>query len=102
MASFVELDRIYTERLAGQPEGHALYRNYSATVLKPGACGYFDVDGDWKGIIQLTDSGALEKAGYKLLEEIMIEVEPGYTKWKPKTSDLVKGYRVDATATANV
>lgn len=97
-----ELDSIYTTRLKNHPEGHALYRNYSAKQLKPGSCGYFDIDGEWKGIIQLTDAEALASKGYTPLDEVFVEFEPGYTSWGPKKSELVKGYRLEGTVAANV
>jgi hypothetical protein len=40
------------------PEGHALYLPVSGNDLKPGACGYFDQDGNWQTIAHLTDTNA--------------------------------------------
>lgn len=36
------LDKIFTDCFKHHPEGHAIYKNISASDLKPGACGYID------------------------------------------------------------
>lgn len=45
----------YVECFSGQAEGWPLYHPIKSTALKPGMCGYFDVDGVWQTIVDLTD-----------------------------------------------
>ena len=47
-------DVVYADCFKNQPEGHALYKKLSITQLKPGTCGYFDDQGDWQQIEDLT------------------------------------------------
>lgn len=45
----------YVECFRGQPEGWAIYQPIRSSSLKPGMCGYFDVDGMWQTIVDLTN-----------------------------------------------
>ncbi|KAJ6003552.1 hypothetical protein N7522_006244 [Penicillium canescens] len=71
-------DVVFQELFKNNPEGHALYLPFSSTALKPGACGYFDYDGDWHTIAYLTDSAALEADGWT--QAPGVEVEPVQTE----------------------
>jgi hypothetical protein len=46
----------YVECFRGQPEGWAIYQPIKSTALKPGMCGYFDVDGIWQTIVDLANA----------------------------------------------
>lgn len=56
-----DMHRQYAKCMKTRSEGHALYRNVSAAILKPGTCGYFDNDGDWQVIVQTADAEELLK-----------------------------------------
>jgi len=45
----------YAECFSGEREGWAVYPPIKSTALKPGMCGYFDVDGIWQTIVDLAD-----------------------------------------------
>jgi hypothetical protein len=53
-------DRIYTEALRNNYQGHALYPDIATTGLKPGSLGYFDVDGKWTLLCQLADNESVQ------------------------------------------
>ena len=53
-------DTIYAERFRLSQEGHAVWPKLLSSEMKPGACGYFNGDGDWVTIVQLTDIGAVK------------------------------------------
>ena len=50
--------------MINHPYGWALYKKHSSSQIKPGDCGYFDVEGDWRSIIRLTEPDAVEAAGW--------------------------------------
>ena len=45
----------YMKCLSSQSEGWAIYSPIKSSALKPGMCGYFDIDGIWQTIVDLTD-----------------------------------------------
>lgn len=55
MTSNENWDKDYVECFKRQPEGWAVYPPIKASKLKPGMCGYFDVDGIWQTIVDLTN-----------------------------------------------
>ena len=90
----LQLDKVYAKCMKNRSEGLALYRNVSAKKLKPGACGYFDRQGDWQEIVQTSDITALQEHGLNPLEGIRIFTDDGIEYWKsPIVSEGVKGYR---------
>ena len=94
----LQLDKDYAKCMKNRSEGHALYRNVSAKKLKPGACGYFDRQGDWQEIVQTDDPAALKEHSLSPLEGVRIFTDDGSEFWKgPIVSDGVKGYRTDTT-----
>jgi hypothetical protein len=48
-------DVVFQEAFKNKPEGHALYTYVKSSKLRPGSCGYFDVNGVWRSIAQLAD-----------------------------------------------
>lgn len=59
-----DLHKVYTEQLKHHSEGHALYLKHSTKEIKPGMCGFFDYDGRWNAIVQLTNMKTLETGGW--------------------------------------
>ncbi|KAK3620138.1 hypothetical protein LTR22_025710, partial [Elasticomyces elasticus] len=45
----------FVECFSEQPEGCAIYQPIKSSAMKPGMCGYFDVDGIWQTIVDLTN-----------------------------------------------
>src|SRR5204862_760323 len=95
MSNRKRLDVLYSEQLQNHPEGHALYKKFSAAKIRPGICGYFDSDGDWKQILDMTNRWILADDGWtELEEEVAVEVDSGWVEWGPKHSEHVKGVDV--------
>jgi hypothetical protein len=74
-----------------------LFRAISGNVMKPGTCGYFDGDGDWRTIVQTTDQNALSAGGWTLPKGFQISMNQ-VTKqtWEPKISQNIKSSFVTA------
>lgn len=51
----------YAECFRGQREGWAVYQPIKSSALKPGMCGYFDIDGIWQTIVDLTNPDDVNK-----------------------------------------
>jgi hypothetical protein len=95
------LDKVYAELLGNHPEGHAIYKLVTTAQIKPGACGYFDSEGDWNSIIQLSDAEALNRGEWtQLKEELKIDTDPGADHWGPKCSQDVSGVQLGLKADA--
>jgi hypothetical protein len=54
-------DKVYVERFRSSQEGHAVWPKVLSDDMQPGACGYFNGDGDWVTIVQLTDIEAVKR-----------------------------------------
>ncbi|KAK5050810.1 hypothetical protein LTR84_003369 [Exophiala bonariae] len=63
-------DIIFEQRFKNNNEGHALYLPVSSKNLKPGACGYFDHDGNWKTIVHLSEPAGLNNGGWSPLSNV--------------------------------
>ena len=86
-------DVVYAECFKNQPEGHAFYKKVSITELKPGQCGYFDEQGDWQCIVDLTNADELEKSGYSYIPGIKVTEDPPGEGWPLRKSEYM--YRFD-------
>jgi hypothetical protein len=53
-------DKVYARCFKRKPYGHALFKQVSDEVLRPGTCGYFDFDGDWHSLFQLIEEEPLD------------------------------------------
>ncbi len=85
------MDKIFTEQLRNQSEGHALYHKTSEAIMKPGSCGYFSEAGLWKPILNVTDlsPNELQSQGWQpLTKQLEIESDRGI-RWPMKVSDSV-------------
>jgi hypothetical protein len=78
-------------------EGHAIYEGESALELKPGACGYFDEDGDWFLIVDTLDPKIPEEPEepeektFSKLEGVKLSNPEVDTKWTgPMTSSSMR------------
>lgn len=82
-------DVVFQNQFRNFPEGHALYLPVPSAAMKPGTCGYFDHNGDWQTIVQLTDSGALEHGGWTAAKGI--DVNPNRVRecWGAMASENV-------------
>lgn len=54
-------DRVYAEALNHVRDDHAVIPDSATTILKPDVGVYFDRNGDWQSIVNLTSSKDVEK-----------------------------------------
>ena len=54
-------DRVFAEGFRFSQEGHAVWPKILSDEMKPGACGYFNGDGDWVTLVQLTATSAVKE-----------------------------------------
>ena len=82
----VKLDEKYADIMSDHPYGIALYRPLPHSVLKLGACGYFD-DGHWNNILDLEDDKAFIRNGLKSVTDELekVPLETGI-RWEPLLS----------------
>jgi hypothetical protein len=94
-------DNVFIDRFKNNVEGHALYLAVSSASLKPGACGYFDTDGNWQTIVHLTDATALKNGAWTEVTGIETEPDPIEEYWGAMTSDGVFQFepKIDVNAT---
>ncbi|KAI0012352.1 hypothetical protein F4779DRAFT_568311 [Xylariaceae sp. FL0662B] len=68
----IHSDQIYHRCFERTQEGNGLYSDVPASDPKRGMCGYFDQFGDWKKIVDLTDTADLTSQGLLLPEHVDI------------------------------
>lgn len=92
----------YVECFKGQPEGWPLYPAIKSTALKPGMCGYFDVDGIWQVIVDLSDPEDVQAKGYPPVHGV--DYSGGNlaenAHWGVRKSEHVEEEEITATADA--
>jgi hypothetical protein len=92
-------DKDYVECFKGQPEGWPVYPPIQATKLKPGMCGYFDIDGIWQTIVDLTDEADVRAKNLRAAHGVT--VGPGNLadtkKWGLRTSTNVEQFEIGAS-----
>jgi hypothetical protein len=90
------LSQVYAENMMLHPYGYALYKPVSSSILRPGSCGYFDAQGAWNPIADLTSPASLQKYGLSIpreeLERIPTEEN---VAWGPKISQRVTEMNID-------
>ncbi|EXJ66299.1 uncharacterized protein A1O5_10451 [Cladophialophora psammophila CBS 110553] len=91
----------YAKYFEHQPEGLAVYTRLDSTMLRPGMCGYFDVDGAWRTIVDLTDSSDLQARGLPAVGQLTcsLEKDQNQENWRIRRSDDVVQKQVSAPVT---
>jgi hypothetical protein len=92
------LNRIYANEMQNHPYGYALYQPVFNNIIKPGAIGFFDRDGFWSPVSDLTDPDSLKVAGLKPPKHVLSPAPPQDQTWGPMTSRSVSGHNLDASA----
>ena len=111
-------DALYAEGLRYSQEGHALWPKVLSNDMKPGACGYFNGDGDWITVVQLTDLEAVQQLMTAVapgaparneankqpldvgpLKNLKVTAVGGSTDWSEKTSPTIRRQAVDLQGT---
>lgn len=91
-----DLNVVYANLLRNHPEGHALYFKVAASQMKPGDCGYFSENGQWKHIVGIVavESKDLASQGWKPpTQTLKTETQHGI-EWPIKVSESVTDIRV--------
>lgn len=86
-------DVVYARSFRNQPEGHALYQNLTARELRPGSCGYFDHNGNWQLVANLTNK---ELGEFDKVPNLQVRTKTG-AQWPLRTSQGVGEVRLAAT-----
>lgn len=90
-------DRVFNKCLQNQQEGHAIFPCISAEDLKPGVCGYFDRDGDWRKIADILNKEEAEAQELDHQENVTIVNPAGkksVEKWGVRKSEHMKRVEV--------
>jgi hypothetical protein len=99
MVEKTRLDRVYAQLLRNHPYGWALYKKTTTRDLHPGSCGYFDTDGDWKSLADLTRPDELIRSGWAVPEDpINRHGSSESLVWGPKNSRSVRSHCLGVTA----
>jgi hypothetical protein len=93
-------DVIFANCFEYQPEGWAFWKKVASTNLRPGMCGYFDEQGDWQLVVDITDKDKVQKAGYSYTAGITVAPDPGDERWPLRKSENMK--RIETKVGANV
>lgn len=83
-------DVVYARSFKNQPEGHALYQSLTSRELRPGSCGYFDHNGDWQLVANLTNK---ELGSFDRVPNLQVRTKTG-AQWPLRTSQGVSGMRL--------
>ena len=91
-----DLSQVYAENMIHHPYGYALYKPVSSSILKPGSCGYFDAQGAWNPIADLTSPASLQKYGLSIPKEELERIPiVENIAWGPKVSQRVTEMNLD-------
>jgi hypothetical protein len=93
---------IYADSFRDHSEGLAIYDELSINKVMPGSCGYFDLNGDWQDILNVTD---VKAAGLLNLPPLSLrgfpkEADGIETEWGVRLSKNVKEESVDCKVEA--
>lgn len=84
-----EFLEIYPYLMKELSQGFALYKPWDSKWLKPGMCGYFDAEGDWNTIVDITQISGTDGT-YTPLEESLDIQTTAAEDWAPVFSQGVK------------
>jgi hypothetical protein len=83
----------YAEAFEELSLGHAILHPCSTDTLRPGVCGYFDDDGDWKSIVDIPrlvdDINKMPKDLKFIPADNIPPLSPIFIEWDPKCSSDV-------------
>ncbi|KAK1979859.1 hypothetical protein LZ30DRAFT_595962 [Colletotrichum cereale] len=98
------LDRLYARLLADHPYGWALFKKVTTNEIRPGTCGYFDSESDWRTLVDLTsDPEELARDRWKppSIDLRDKNAAPEHLLWGPKHSNSVNSRRIGGSIGAN-
>jgi hypothetical protein len=98
------LDIEYAEQMQSHPYGTALYRPQPRDVFHPGMAGYFNDDGDWNPIVDLSQRSQPKftqsafTASLALPDDLPAMAAPEDHTWGPKLGTTTSVRQIDLTA----
>lgn len=63
------LDKLYARLMDDHPYGWALYKKVTTREIHPGSCGYFDSEGNWRSIADLSSPHDLTNQGWTVPDD---------------------------------
>lgn len=76
---------VYPSLMKDLSQGFALYKPWESKWLKPGMCGFFDAEGDWNTIVDITQISGTG-GEYSPLEGSLNSQAAGTEDWAPVCS----------------
>jgi hypothetical protein len=76
----------YAQLMEPNKDGHYLYKPQPFSTCHPGAIGYFDNEGEWKLITDLSEPGHPETLGLTGLGKTLRRTEPKESMWRTRSS----------------
>ena len=98
MSHYKDLRATYAKRMEYHGVGMALFQPLAASDMRPPCCGYFDRNGDWNLITNLSAEISTEIDAYEPLEYEPSKVTEVHIEWQPKTSLGVTAIAADTSA----
>ncbi|KAK5798345.1 hypothetical protein VI817_004635 [Penicillium citrinum] len=98
------LDLEYAEQMQYHPYGTALYRPQPRDIFHPGMVGYFNEDGDWNPIIDLSQKSQPSftepalAASLTPPDDLPAMARPEEHTWGPKLGDTTRVRQIDLSA----
>lgn len=93
------LHQVYASYMRNHPYGTAVYRPLPYRDFHPGSVGYFDANGDWNHITDLSNPAALEADQYTAPPEPLHLAPPDtHIEWGPKASRNIRAHHASLNA----
>ncbi|KAL6802263.1 hypothetical protein J3E68DRAFT_395675 [Trichoderma sp. SZMC 28012] len=100
MSGKSRLDKVYAQLMSDHPYGWGLYKKVTTPEIHPGSCGYFDSEGDWRSITDLSNPQDLNSQGWTIPDDIHDNKGPRSTTWGPKSSSSIQNYSLGGNSQA--
>ena len=97
------LNKEYAEEMSWHDCGYALYHPVKSSALSIGDIGYFNEQGFWNRMGNITDAASLAKFNLKPIDVSLLDKAPpdDTIEWGPLLAKHVQGKRLNASAKAS-
>ena len=93
------LDIAYARSMKNHPYGTALYTPLPFRTFHPGSCGYFDHNGSWNPVADLSSPDLISSTPYSPVPETLSRAPPETVfQWGPKISSSTKAQKLSLEA----
>lgn len=94
-----QLHQVYASYMRNHPYGTAVYRPLPYREFHPGSVGYFDANGDWNHITDLSNPEALQADQYSPpAEALQLATPDSRIEWGPKASRNIHAHHTGLKA----